>query len=149
MRKLWSNICPGLSLNLREQIAELRSTKKGKSQKTFRVSEDLKSSYSSSWQPWSSDETRECSERKSPADWSNNIQKTSNKHQTKTSKHHKHIRNSVNGKKHRKHNRNNIRQTLIKNFKNQQNTSKNFETRLTHQKLPKTSKTSENHRNRQ
>ena len=36
MRKLWSNLMPGLSMNFREQIAELL--------KTFRVSEELKSS---------------------------------------------------------------------------------------------------------
>ena len=47
MRKLWSNLTPGLSMNLREQIAELleqTADKKKKAQKTFRVSEELKSS---------------------------------------------------------------------------------------------------------
>ena len=44
--KVWSNLVPGLSMNLREQIAELleqtADKKVGKVQKTFRVSEELK-----------------------------------------------------------------------------------------------------------
>ena len=42
MRKLWSNLMQGLSMNLREQIAELLETadKRGKAQKTFRASEE-------------------------------------------------------------------------------------------------------------
>ena len=39
MRKLWSNLIPGVSMNSREQIAM------GKSKEDIRVSEELKSSY--------------------------------------------------------------------------------------------------------
>ena len=47
MGNLWSNLMLGPSMNLREQIAELfeqTADKKGKTQKTSRVSEELKSS---------------------------------------------------------------------------------------------------------
>ena len=51
MIKLWSNLMPGLSLNLREQWQNYLSkqpTKRGKAQKTLRVSEELQSSWG--WQ---------------------------------------------------------------------------------------------------